>query len=207
MRVVRSPAGNLPSRLSRKVIGCRAAECAGRSTLALCWCLISAGVSPRPSPPSPSVRDQIDIELASEEQELRGLCAGQIHRDDLHAPSRGRLYPRAADGAAAAREGMVLHYSASRARCRHGTAGGRSVTVGRSPFVQRNGSLVLIRSSRRPIRVDTTAHVRTAVAASTATHVAHHRWSGAVPAGPGGGGFSYVTASAFLVSCLLVWGF
>ena len=60
-------------------------------------------------------------------------CARRIHRDDLHAPARGRHHPRAADGAAAARrgDGAALQRAALAAGAE--LAGGRGVTVGRSP--------------------------------------------------------------------------
>ena len=77
------------------------------------------------------------------------LCAGRIHRDDLHAPSRGRLHPRAADGAAAARrgDGAALQRAALAAGAE--LAVGRGVTVGR--IEAQRAHLILCPPRRQPL--------------------------------------------------------
>ena len=77
------------------------------------------------------------------------LCAGRIHRDDLDAPSRGRLHPRAADGAAAARrgDGAALQRAALAAGAE--LAVGRGVTVGR--IEAQRAHLILCPPRRQPL--------------------------------------------------------
>ena len=118
-----APCGETASRKSfafqafAKVIGCRVAECAGRSTLVLCWCLISAGVSPRLSPPSPSVRGQTIIELFwNPQRQLKGFyCAraGFIATISTH-PLAADVILEQPTALPPPGEGMVLHYSEPR---------------------------------------------------------------------------------------------
>ena len=115
----RTPLPDQPC-LLLKVSGRRAAECAGRSTLALCWCLTSAGDSPRPSPPSPSVR-HLNVARQSPswllwytQRQLRGRArAGFIATISTH-PLAADIILEQPTALPPPGEGMVLHYSEPR---------------------------------------------------------------------------------------------